>query len=207
MSDIDRTIIYTFRMDDNVTDVSRRASESAKESDAEVKKAISGQTEYRTEIARTDTALDSQKVKLASQVAVLMGFKGAVSGVISGVTQLGIVSDETAVKLQMVNAAFNVMGGLATGVKTLQLAMTGLNIASMKNALINTYNAVISNPGAIALAGIGIGAAAGALTYFGLNSSNTSNTTTTTITVNAPASSGSEQAVSEIYSIVNGGAL
>lgn len=205
--DINRTIIYTFRMDDNVTEASRQAGNSARESHGEVQTAIQGQKEYQQEIRVTNDSLDAQQIKLASQVAILMGFKSATTGVINGVIQLGLVSDETAGKLRMVNSVFSIMGGLATGIKTLQLAMTSLNVASIKNALINTYNKVLTNPGAVALAGIGLGATAGALTYFGLQASNSTSTTNNNITIEAPASEGTAQEISEIYTVLNGGAL
>lgn len=212
MSDLDRTITYTFLMVDNVSEKAGQAGRSAEESNAKVQNAIQGQQTFQKEVESTDQKIDAQSVKLTQQVAVLMGVKSATSAVISGITQLGLVSDETAQKLAMVNAGFNVLAGMATGIKSLQLAMNLLNVSSLKNALINTYNAVISNPGKTAIAAVGLGAVAGVASYFLLNNnSNSGNVTTnnsTNITINdtSAPSDGAKKTADELY-ILTGGAL
>ena len=98
---------------------------------------------------------------------------------------------------------FKIMGGAANLIKPVQLAMTLLNVATLKNALLNTYNAVISNPAMIALVGAGAGAAVTAAVILGAQNSSSSSSTTN-ITVNGTTDAGTQATVQDVYTIVQG---
>ena len=203
-SDLDRTITYSFILTDEATSTASRMGASAKSADADVKSLTSSEQTLSANTEVATAKINTQKIQLASQVAIIMGVKEATSAAINGVISLGLVSDSTAVQLQKVNAAFQIMGGLATGVKALQLAMTSLNLATLKNAVLNTYNSVISNPGKIALLGLAIGAGAGAAIALGATYNNSSNTSTQ-IVVEGSTTAGTNKAVQDLYMISTAG--
>lgn len=168
-------------------------SDKARETSADVDSAMK---DAQTSIMETQT-------RQALELATLMGIKESVGSVISGVTQLGLVSDETAQSLGKINAGFQLMAGAATGLKTLQIVMTALNTQTAINASLNTFLSVIRKPaiGAAAV-GLGLGAMAGVAGMY-LYTSNTSNKQ---VTVNV-TDTANKETNQEIYRVVNGGAL
>ena len=203
-NDLDRTITYSFILTDEATATANKMGTSAKSADADVKSLTSSEQTLSANTEVATAKINTQKIQLASQVAIIMGVKEATSAAINGVISLGLVSDSTALQLQKVNAAFQIMGGLATGVKALQLAMTSLNLATLKNAVLNTYNSVISNPGKIALLGLAIGAGAGAAIALGATYNNSSSTSTQ-IVVEGSTTAGTNKAVQDLYMISTAG--
>ena len=203
-NDLDRTITYSFILTDEATATANKMGTSAKSADADVKSLTSSEQTLSANTEVATAKINTQKIQLASQVAIIMGVKEATSAAINGVISLGLVSDSTAVQLQKVNAAFQIMGGLATGVKALQLAMTSLNLATLKNAVLNTYNSVISNPGKIALLGLAIGAGAGAAIALGATYNNSSSTSTQ-IVVEGSTTAGTNKTVQDLYMISTAG--
>ena len=146
-----RTITWAFKIADNVTEGADEAAAAAEKAGKQTDEAKAKQEELKNTVDKTTAGITAQQARLAMQVTVIVGLQGAVSGLTSGIKALGITSDATNEKLTKINAAFQIMGGLANTVKALQLAMSMLNLATVKNALLNTYNAVVSNPAAIAL--------------------------------------------------------
>lgn len=203
-SDLDRTITYSFILTDEAVQTANNIGSASQSANADVKGIITSEKELAANTEIATTKINTQKLQLASQVAIIMGVKEATSSAITGVISLGLVSDDTAVKLQKVNAAFQIMGGLATGVKAMQLAMTSLNLATLKNAVLNTYNSVIANPGKIALLGLAIGAGAGAAIALGATYNN-STSTSTQIVVEGSTSTGTEKTVQDLYMISSAG--
>lgn len=199
----DRTITWAFRIADNVTEGADEAAAAAEEAGKQTDEAKAKQEELKDTVNKTTAGITAQQARLAMQVTVIVGLQGAVSGLTSGIKALGITSDATNEKLTKINAAFQIMGGLANTVKALQLAMSMLNLATVKNALLNTYNAVVSNPAAIALVGAGAGAAVTAAVILGAQSGSSS-TSTTNITVNGTSSAGTESTAQDVYTLVQG---
>lgn len=161
------------------------------------------QAEAQAEIKQTTRNIESQQVSVLTQLTAVMGLREATSAAISGVIGLGIVSDETAQKLNMINAGFSLFAGAVTAIKSVQAVMTTLNGATAVNAALNAFNAVLQSPGKMALVGMAAGATIGAAGAF-LVTNNTSNSSTTNITVD---SSTPRQAQTEIFQVVGGGAL
>lgn len=164
-------------------------------------KTVKAQMDQTT--AQMEQAVMAVQTKQALELSTLMGVKESVGSVIGGVTALGLVSQETAQDLAKVNAAFQLMAGAATGLKTLQVLMTSLNAQTAINASLNTFLSVVRNHAlGMAAVGAGLGAMAGVAGMY-LYTNNQSNKTVN-ITVDGGGSSAVAQ---EIYTVVNGGAL
>lgn len=168
---------------------------------------VSNAGDARNELQAITTEMEASvmavQTKQALELSTLMGVKESVGSVIGGVTALGLVSQETAQDLAKVNAAFQLMAGAATGLKTLQVLMTSLNAQTAINASLNTFLSVVRNHAlGMAAVGAGLGAMAGVAGMY-LYTNNQSNKTVN-ITVDGGGSSAVAQ---EIYTVVNGGAL
>ncbi|MFA6728836.1 MAG: hypothetical protein WCS17_11590 [Prevotella sp.] len=203
MSDLSREIVYTFRMQDNTAEVATEASEASKEAGESAEFATEKEANLEEQTKKTKKELTEQQKRLALQVVAITGMSSAVSGITNGIIGLGIVSDSTAASLRQVNAAFQIMAGVANGIKSVQLIMELLNVATLKNALLNTYNSVIQNPAALALVGAGAGAAVSAAVILGSQSSSSSSSNTNII-VESGASSGSVKTANDVYTILGG---
>lgn len=197
----DRTVTWAFRVVDDMSAEANSAASAADKASTSTETAKIKQRDLQKETNNTNSVLTQQQAKLALQVTVVTGLQGAVSGLTNGVQALGITSEETNAILKKVNATFQIMGGAANLIKSVQLAMTLLNVATLKNALLNTYNAVISNPAMIAL--VGAGAAVTAAVILGAQNSSSSSSTTN-ITVNGTTDAGTQATVQDVYTIVQG---
>ena len=202
MTDLNKTIEYVFKLTDNVSESATVMSQSADRAGTKLDELELKQQEARQSIDKTDQKLANQQVGIVTQLTALMGFRESVSAVTGGIIGLGLVSDETAQDLQKINAAFSIFAGAVTTIKAVQAVMTTLNAATAANAVINTYNAVVSNPAMMAGVGIAVGAAAGIAGALLLSSNTTNNNTTIKVDSGTP-----QQATSEIYRVVGGGAL
>lgn len=233
MADKDRTLEYRIKIVDNVSEVANRASSSADraarsvgEADkagkrftisseatvraAETTTSTVGQStqatrEYVQEAKVAEVTMEKQRVDAAINIAALMGMRSAVSGVTSGLIGMGMVSDETAGKLRTVNAAFSLMAGMATGIKALQLVMTGLNITNLKGAAIATYRSVMESPWKAALAGVGIGAAGALVGSLVMGGNRTENVTN--VNVIGKPDEDTKKTAEEVIMVIEGGTL
>lgn len=202
MTDLNKTIEYVFKLNDNVSESATAMSQSADRAGTKLDELELKQQEARQSIDKTDQKLANQQVGIVTQLTALMGFRESVSAVTGGIIGLGLVSDETAQDLQKINAAFSIFAGAVTTIKAVQAVMTTLNAATAANAVINTYNAVVGNPAMMAGVGIAMGAAAGIAGALLLSSNTTNNNTTIKVDSGTP-----QQATNEIYRVVGGGAL
>lgn len=151
-----------------------------------------------------DTARMEMQTKQALELSTLMGMKEAVGSVTGGMIALGLVSEDTAQDLAKVNAGFQLMAGAATGLKTLQVLMTGLNAQTAINASLNTFLSVVRNHAlGMAAVGAGIGAMAGvAGMYLYTNNQNSK-----TVNINVESDRSSSMSVDEMYRLFDFGAL
>lgn len=203
MTDMKTVIEYVFALKDDTSATAKVMSDSAQEADESVKQLKDSEVELRIQTDETTMALDRQQVNILTQLTALMGMKESVSAVTSGLIGLGLVSDDTAQKLGMVNAGFSLLSGAVTGIKALQAVMTTLNATTAINGVITSFTAMLKNPAAMAGVGIAMGTAAGVAGAF-LLTQNTSNNRTANITV---MDTTPQAATNEIFQIVNGGAL
>lgn len=203
MTDLNKTIIYAFKLEDNVTSTARQMSQATEEAGKDLDDLNTKQQQTQLEIDQTKKKLDTQQLSVLTQLTAIMGLREAVSATTSGLIGLGIVTDEQAEALNKLNAGFSIFAGVVTTLKSVQAVMTTLNGATAVNAALNAFNAVLQSPGKMALVGLAAGTTIGAAGAF-LVTNNNSSTSTTNITVD---SSTPKQAQSEIFQVVGGGAL
>ncbi len=166
MSDLDRIITYTFRMQDNVSQATASMKAGADSADRSLKELTASSETARTDIKATNETLMANQVTVMTQLTALMGLRSSVSAVTSGLRGLGLVSDETAEQLQKINAAFALFSGGVTAIKSVQAVMTTLNASTALYSTMMTYLSVLKNPIYAGIAGAGIGVAAGVGAHF-----------------------------------------
>lgn len=173
------------------------------ELDASTDFSLSKQAELRSSMQDTQDSAMANQVSVLTQLTAVMGLKEGLSAVTGGMISLGLVSDDTAKSLGMVNSAFSMMAGAVSMIKSVQAVMTTLNTTSAIGASIDAFRATLTNPamlGVVALAG---GAALGvAGAYLMTNNTTNNNQTTVNIVDTTPVA-----AQSEILQVVTGGAL
>lgn len=203
----DARIILDGLMDDSARTRDRVTADGARV------QAVTDAVEASSAQARAQVASDSAamqrdilavQTKAVLELSTLMAVKESVSAVTGGIVALGLVSDETAKDLMQVNAGFQLVAGAATGLKALQTIMVGLNAQTAINASLNTFLSVVRNHAlGMAAVGAGLGAMAGvAGMYLYTNNQNTKN-----VSIEVQGGSDTESTASQIYQIVNGGAL
>jgi len=184
-SSLDRSVIYTYTLQNNVSGTAQEIVEATGNADTKVKELKASEDQLSASADTATASLTRQEKQLLKQVTGLVALKGAVSGVTSGLITMGLVSESGAQKLQMLNAGFNVLTGFVTGIQALKLMNDSLTLSLLRSAIVNTYNAVIDSPWKLALVSAGLGAAAGvAIAYGASGSSPASSTTTNNIYIN-----------------------
>ena len=169
---------------------------------AEVDVASAKQGELRDEMLHTQTTASDTQISLLTQLTAVMSLKEGVSAVSNGLISLGIVSGDAAQALGQVNAAFSLMAGAVSTLKSIQAVMTTVNAASAIGAAIDTYRATLANPAMLGAVALASGAAIGVAGAYLMSNNTTTNSTTVNIVDTTPA-----QAQSEILQVVTGGAL
>lgn len=169
---------------------------------AEVDVASAKQEELREEMLHTQTTASDTQISLLTQLTAVMSLKEGVSAVSNGLISLGIVSGDAAQALSQVNAAFSLMAGAVSTLKSIQAVMTTVNAASAIGAAIDTYRATLANPAMLGAVALASGAAIGVAGAYLMSNNTTNNSTTVNIVDTTPA-----QAQSEILQVVTGGAL
>lgn len=169
---------------------------------AEVDVASAKQADLRDEMLHTQTTASDTQISLLTQLTAVMSLKEGVSAVSNGLISLGIVSGDAAQALSQVNAAFSLMAGAVSTLKSIQAVMTTVNAASAIGAAIDTYRATLANPAMLGAVALASGAAIGVAGAYLMSNNTTNNSTTVNIVDTTPA-----QAQSEILQVVTGGAL
>lgn len=203
-SEQDRTIIYTFQTRTNIKETTQEIKDGTDESKTALEETTVKQEELKTATDNTTQALTKQQGQLLAQVTTLMAVKSAVSGVTNGLIQMGLVSGEDAEKLKVVSAGLNVVCGFATGIKALALAQESFNLASLKTAIVSTYNSIIESPWKLALVGAGVGAAVGVTAALMSQSGSSSSSTVNNIIIEDSSGSQAQTAVG-ISATISGG--
>jgi len=202
MSNLDRNVIYTYRLQTNFAEVSAEAGTDIEQTQADVDRLQTSMDTLGTSAEEAKKKLKATKDEVALTAMTLTAMASAVNGVTNGLIQLGIVSGEDAEAIRNVNAGFQVMIGLATGLKSLVLVQEMLNLQALKGAIINTYNSVLESPWKLALVSAGAGAAIGVAAAYGTQGGSVQNTTNNIII--RDVSGGQAQAANSI-SVITGG--
>ena len=186
MTDMDREIRYVFKMVDNVSQTSADISASTAKASENVKQVTTEQERLKDATDRTTASFTRQESQFIKTTAILMSVKTAAASVTHGLITLGVVTGEDAIKLQKLNAGFQILTGFATGVKALQAASEMLKTSQMGLAVVETFRSVMQSPWKAALVGVGVGAAGGALAAM-MAGPTTNNSQTQIIIENTPA--------------------
>ncbi|MCB5286075.1 MAG: hypothetical protein LHW45_10885 [Candidatus Cloacimonetes bacterium] len=178
-SSLDRSVIYTYTLKNNVSGTAQEIVEATGNADTKVKELKTSEDQLSASADTATASLTRQEKQLLKQVTGLVALKGAVSGVTSGLITMGMVSESGAQKLQMLNAGFNILTGFVTGIQALKLMNDSLTLSLLRSAIVTTYNAVIDSPWKLALVSAGLGAAAGVAIAYGASGSSPASSTTT----------------------------
>lgn len=201
MTDLNKTVQYTFVLADNVSQTAQGAADALDTANSKIDAFERNTKEAEQAAQHLDTTV--KQVDLVTQLTAVMGFREATSAITGGLIGLGIAEGEAAEQLNKLNAGFSIFAGAVTTIKSVQAVMTTLNGATAVNTALNAFNAVLQSPARMAAVGLAAGAAAGvAGALLITNNSNTSNSTNITV-----QDTTSQQATSEIYRVVAGGAL
>lgn len=183
MSDLDRSVIYTYTIQTNLSEIKREADTTLPDTDQQVVTLEQDMESLQQTTEQSQANLVGMQNEIKGTILTLTAMASAVNGVTNGLITLGIVSDEDAEKVRMVNAGFQVLIGMATGLKALALVQEMLNLQALKGAIINTYNSVLESPWKLALASAGMGAAAGVAAAYGTQGGSSSSQTTNIINI------------------------
>lgn len=206
MSDLDRSVIYTYTIQTNLSEVKREADTTLPDTDQQVVTLEQDMESLQQTTEQAQANLVGMKNEIKGTILTLTAMASAVNGVTNGLITLGIVSDEDAEKVRMVNAGFQVLIGMATGLKALALVQEMLNLQALKGAIINTYNSVLESPWKLALASAGMGAAAGVAAAYGTQGGSSSSQTTNIINIR-DISGGQASAANSISTVYGGKVL
>lgn len=201
---LDRNVVYTYRIQTNFSEVAEQAQEEIGGTQDEVQELNRSMQELQSTSDATNTHLKQTKQEIQGTILTLTAMASAVNGVTNGLIQLGMISDADAESIKNINAAFQVMIGLATGLKSLALVQEMLNLQALKGAIINTYNSVLESPWKLALVSAGAGAAAGVAMAYGANSGSVTENTVNNIIIR-DVSGAQSNAANSINATINGG--
>lgn len=160
-------VVYTFRAEDKISEPMKRAEDQLRKTETASKNCTEAQ----------QTAI----LKSVEVMSALHSVQSGLSAVTSSVRTLGIVDEETALKLQKVTAGIQLIVGTAQAIKGVVTLFQTLNAVLKTTAIVSTFASIAENPakGALILGGASL--AAGAVA--GYMYSATQNTNTTNITV------------------------
>lgn len=180
----EREVVYIFRAEDQISRPMNQAKRSLEETDRQSKKTeealerTQDQAQATSEqIRRTNSDQQTAILKSVETLAALHALQSGVGAITNSVRTLGLVDDETAQTLQKVTAGIQLMVGTAETVKGVVTLFKSLNAVLKTTAIVSTFASIAENPakGAMVLgmAGLGVGAVAGAM----YSMTKTSNTT------------------------------
>lgn len=145
--DLDRTITYTYRVLNNV---------SAPTNDAAASQRQLGET-----MKQTTASSDSQKISFMTQVVAVQALHRGISGINSGLQDLGLLSGNAALMMNKLNSTVQVVAGTFQLFKGITQIIKMWTAAEVSLASVQTYRAVLTNPAKVALAVTGLSVAAG----------------------------------------------
>ena len=179
-------VVYTFRAEDKISRPMEQARRSLEQTDRQSKKTEESLEQVQTQaqdtssqIRRTNQDQQTAVLKSVETLAALHALQSGIGAITNSVRTLGLVDDETAQTLQKVTAGIQLMVGTAETVKGVVTLFRSLNSVLKTTAIVSTFASIAENPakGAMVLgmAGLGVGAVAGAMYSMTKNSNTTIN--------------------------------
>ena len=177
-------VVYIFRAEDGISRPMAQAKRSLEEADRQSKQTEKSMKQAEDQARDTSVQLRSTNadqqtaiLKSVETLAALHALQSGIGAITNSVRTLGLVDDETAQTLQKVTAGIQLMVGTAETVKGVVTLFKSLNAVLKTTAIVSTFASIAENPakGAMVLgmAGLGVGAVAGAM----YSMTKTSNTT------------------------------
>jgi len=162
----DTDVVYTFRAEDKISEPMKKAEDQLKRTEEASQKCTQAQEQAVLKSVEVMTALHS--------------VQSGLSAVTSSVRTLGIVDEETALKLQKVTAGIQLIVGTAQAIKGVVTLFQTLNAVLKTTAIVSTFASIAENPakGALIVGAAGLAAGAvGGYMYSAIQNSNTTNIT------------------------------
>lgn len=180
MVDLDSNIRYVFTMVDNVSSTADTITDSAIDAQNALHQVEVQQDEVVNTTEQVTQGFTRQEAQMVKNLAVLSTVQSSVSAVSSALITMGVVTGESAQKMQTLVAGVQLLTGLAQGVQALAAVSEALKASEMGLAVIETFRSVMQSPWKAALVGLGAGAVAGAATAL-LSTSGSSTSSSTTV--------------------------
>ena len=156
-------------------------------------------------------SVDSQNISFIAQVAAVAAVYGGMNQLISSVSQLGLVTDATALKLRKMSAAVGLLYGSFQLLRGAIQIMQTLKAAHIGAAIAATFNKILHNPAAMATVGIatGVSAGVGVALYKSTRSSGGGGGSNTQVNANisfnnASSTSGTRAATEQTLNVMGG---
>ena len=162
----DTDVVYTFRAEDKISEPMKRAEDQLKKTEEASQKCTQAQ--------------EQAVLKSVEVMSALHAVQSGLSAVTSSVRTLGIVDEETALKLQKVTAGIQLIVGTAQAIKGVVTLFQTLNAVLKTTAIVSTFASIAENPakGALIVGAAGLAAGAvGGYMYSAIQNSNTTNIT------------------------------
>lgn len=170
----EREVVYIFRAEDQISRPMAQAKRSLEDTDRQSQKTEEAlertqeQAQATSEqIRRTNSDQQTAILKSVETLAALHALQSGMGAITNSVRTLGLVDDETAQTLQKVTAGIQLMVGTAEAVKGVVTLFKSLNAVLKTTAIVSTFASIAENPAkgaaVLGLAGLGVGAVAGAM--------------------------------------------
>ena len=204
MTTIERELVYRIRALENITDTYREIASGIELTTQTTREYEIEQTEALKITEEVTRSAVKQETQFMQNMTVLSAMKSSVSSLTRGLTTMGIVTGENAEKVRKLNAAFQMMMGVAQMFKMITLASNALRTSQIGLAIVEAFRAAMQNPWKAALVGLGVGAATGVAAGYFMGSNTTHNTNNQIIIENSPSN---VQTGVSMYAEIGGGSL
>lgn len=195
----DAQINIVFKVTSNANEVYQEAVSTSKEADASAVTAEAKVSSLNDKVVDTQQNVSVLSDQLVKQIVAVNAVSSGVIGMNNALIQTGIISENAAQKVQLINSGIQLFTQSLNIVKGLQLVMETLKGSSIALSIAETYRSAISNPANLAYIGAAIGVAGvvgGSLIALTSQNNNSSSTATTTnITVNGGTTAETQTAV------------
>jgi len=148
---LDRTVQYSFEINDNVLDTCHLGAEAQKKFDGAIK--------------TTTNSITDQNISFIKAVAALGAFRHGMHSIAMGMEELGIINKKTNKTFYDAVAGIDLVVGAAMAYKGIVGLIGMMKVSLAGLAGVETYRKVLNNPAAIAAVMAGIGIAGGVAGY------------------------------------------
>lgn len=114
---------------------------------------------------RSRSSTDSQNISFIAQVTAVSSVHRGLTRATSSMRELGLISEKDAQAMVKFNAAVGLVAGTFQLLKGAVQIINMVRGAEVALAGVETYRAVLRNPASVALIGVGLAAAGGAVGY------------------------------------------